>query len=156
MAINKRGFYSEIVEKIEQFNQDKTEFNNSQYLDKLVEYIREKQQKSEKIKLTFVCTHNSRRSQFAQLWAFVSARYYDIDIESYSGGVEVTACNKRTIDSIKRFGFKVENKTGGENPKYVVKFSDRIESLTLFSKLYDNDFNPSQGFAAIMTCSHVA
>jgi hypothetical protein len=44
--------------------------------------------------LTFICTHNSRRSHMSQIWAQTAACYYGLDrVRAYSGGTEVTACN---------------------------------------------------------------
>ncbi|MDZ7659386.1 hypothetical protein [Fodinibius sp.] len=54
--------------------------------------------------------------------------------------------------AIERAGFRVEN-PGGENPKYKVYFDDESEPLICFSKTFDNSYNPTKDFAAIMTCS---
>lgn len=119
----------------------------------LTKFIQEKKDKNLPVLLNFICTHNSRRSQFSQIWAEVAANYYSITAKSYSGGVEETAFNERAVDSLKRFGFKVE-KEGEENPKYFVQWDVNSEPLVMFSKIYDDSINPSSGFAAIMTCSH--
>ncbi|MDX5479857.1 MAG: protein-tyrosine-phosphatase, partial [Cyclobacteriaceae bacterium] len=97
--------------------------------------------------------HNSRRSQFSQIWGKVAAAYHGIDINSYSGGVEVTAFNERAVASIKRFGFKV-SKEGESNPKYFVFYSNDEDPIVTFSKVYDDAANALYGFAAVMTCSH--
>ncbi len=122
-------------------------------LQVLIDFINNKRANKQGIELNFICTHNSRRSQFTQVWAAVAAKKFNIDIQTYSGGVEVTACNSRTIASLKRFGFKVENKEE-ENPHYKVQFNEDSAPITLYSKLYDDTINPKGGFAAIMTCSH--
>lgn len=122
-------------------------------LEVLIDYIQLKKNTKATINLNFICTHNSRRSQFAQLWAKVAAIFYHIDINSYSGGVEVTEFNKRAIQSLNRFGFEI-NKEGDENPRYFVRWDTSNNSLPMYSKLFDHPNNPSEGFAAIMTCSH--
>jgi arsenate reductase len=122
-------------------------------LKELIQYIQLKKNAGKVINLNFICTHNSRRSQFSQVWAQVVASFYDIDINSYSGGVEVTACNERTIDSLKRSGFEVFSK-GDVNPHHHVKWGHTKNELTLFSKLFDDCSNPNENFAAVMTCSH--
>jgi arsenate reductase (thioredoxin) len=122
-------------------------------LQVLIEYIQKKIDQNQDINLNFICTHNSRRSQFSQIWGKVAAAYYGIEINSFSGGVEVTAFNERAVASIKRFGFKV-SKEGGENPKYFVFYSDDEDSIVTFSKVYDDAANVPTGFAAVMTCSH--
>jgi arsenate reductase len=110
----------------------------------------------ETAKLTFICTHNSRRSHITHLWAQTAATYFGIpDLETYSGGTEATACNIRTIDAIRRAGFSVVNPTPGEpNPRYLIQYSKKHAPLTAFSKVYDAEGNPGKGFIAIMTCSH--
>src|SRR5690606_39171150 len=97
--------------------------------------------------------HNSRRSQFSQIWSQVAADYYGIEAKSYSSGVEVTACNERTVASLERFGFQVR-KEGSVNPHYHVEWSENSNEIVLYSKLLEDEQNPTSGFAAIMTCSH--
>ncbi len=122
-------------------------------LQVLVDFIQQKKSANQAINLNFICTHNSRRSQFSQVWAQVAADYYSVEINSFSGGVEVTACNERAIKSLERFGFKVET-SGSDNPIVSVDWDSSNKGLQLFSKLFDDDSNPSENFAAIMTCSH--
>ncbi len=105
------------------------------------------------IRLHFICTHNSRRSQLSQVWGQLAAGYYGIPATFYSGGVEVTSCNERTIASLRRSGFEVRQE-GGENPFYYITYSDEALPVVCFSKKYDDPLNPSEGFAAIMTCDH--
>ena len=55
--------------------------------------------------VTFICTHNSRRSHMSQIWAQTAACYYGLDgVHAYSGGTEVTACNCRTVTAMRRAG----------------------------------------------------
>jgi len=122
-------------------------------LQEMIDYVQKKVDNNQDINLNFICTHNSRRSQFSQIWGKVAAEYYGIDINSYSGGVEVTAFNERAVASIKRFGFKV-SQDGNGNPKYFVFYSDDADPITAFSKVFDDGANASKNFAAIMTCSH--
>src|SRR5690606_22817558 len=104
-------------------------------LESVVEYIQSKINAEEEVKLNFICTHNSRRSQFAQVWSEVAADYYNVPMTAFSGGVVVTACNERTIASLKRSGFEITSE-GEENPRYVVNLDDSEKNLVLFSKLY--------------------
>lgn len=122
-------------------------------LQPLIDYIKSKTSKNTEALLNFICTHNSRRSQFAQIWAQTAAHYYNVDASCYSGGVEVTACNERTIASITRAGFEVSSQ-GNENPFYSVYLSKNGEPVSMFSKLYDDKSSPTHDFAAVMTCSH--
>lgn len=127
--------------------------NRVDVLQVLVDYIQEKKNARQKIELNFICTHNSRRSQFSQVWAKVMSCHFGINIGSYSGGVEVTACNERTIASLQRSGFEI-NSVEQINPIYEIEFSDDKAPIIAFSKLFDDSNNPKEDFAAIMTCSH--
>jgi len=121
-------------------------------LQEIVNYIEQKAKINEAVKLIFICTHNSRRSQLAQIWAQAASRYYNIEASCYSGGVEVTAFNERAVEAIKRAGFKV-SKEGENNPVYWVNDSNTCHPIGTYSKLYDDQANPTSGFATIMTCS---
>lgn len=122
-------------------------------LQPLISYIQEKYDQGEPVNLNFICTHNSRRSQLSQVWAQTAADLYEINANCYSGGVEVTAFNERAVASLKRSGFRVTQK-GEVNPKYFIFHSDDADPITAFSKIYDDNANPTSGFAAVMTCSH--
>lgn len=121
-------------------------------LQPLIEYIQQKRKNNEEVNLNFICTHNSRRSHFSQIWAQTAAAYYDLDANCYSGGVEVTAFNPRAVDAIKRAGFKVTKK-GDENPVYFIFYSDDADPITAFSKFFDDPVNKSKNFAAVMNCA---
>ena len=120
-------------------------------LNELIVYIKAKLNQNEPIQLNFICTHNSRRSQLSQIWAKTAALYNGIHIDSYSGGVEVTAFNERAVASCKRMGFDITSDNEADNPKYTIQLVN--EQLLCFSKVYDHQANPNSGFAAIMTCS---
>jgi len=124
-------------------------------LKPLIDYIQSKIDQGKEINLNFICTHNSRRSQFSQIWAQTAADYFDIPAKCYSGGVEVTAFNERAVASIKRSGFDVVAQVEGEsNPIYLVSHSKDHDPIKTFSKLFDDPVNKAEQFAAVMTCSH--
>ena len=128
--------------------------NRKILLTSFAEYISKKIKDEEKINLTFICTHNSRRSTMSQIWAQTAAEYFDIpNIKCYSGGTEATAFNPRAVIAVRESGFEVEQKDESDNPIYFVRFSEDNEPLKCFSKVYGDEFNPQTGFAAIMTCS---
>ena len=124
-----------------------------QLLDEMAAYLLAKKRQGEEIRLNFICTHNSRRSQFSQIWAQTAAAYYGIEAFCYSGGVEVTEFNLRAVAAIQRDGFKVVQKEG-ENPVYFVFYSEEEEPIVAFSKVYDDAINAPKDFAAVMTCDH--
>ncbi|MDH5610142.1 MAG: protein-tyrosine-phosphatase [Cyclobacteriaceae bacterium] len=111
-------------------------------------------QKNEgKASLVFICTHNSRRSHFGQIWAQLAAWYFGKDaITTFSGGTEATAFNPRAVAALRRAGFRIEA-AAGDNPLYRISGGDELPVITAFSKIYDDAANPSNGFVAIMTCS---
>ncbi|MFA0961187.1 protein-tyrosine-phosphatase [Roseivirga sp. BDSF3-8] len=123
-------------------------------LTEVSDYIRSKRKEGEAARLTFICTHNSRRSHMSQIWAATAARHYGIDniITTFSGGTEATAFNPRAVAAMQRAGFTINN-PGGENPPYEVTFSENGPEMICFSKKYDDMANPSSGFMAVMTCS---
>ena len=55
-----------------------------QRLDEIVLEIDEIFNNKKNLNFLFVCTHNSRRSQFANVWAEIAATYYNLNsIKSY-------------------------------------------------------------------------
>ncbi len=77
-------------------------------LAKVADYVRKQLAKPEPARLTFICTHNSRRSHLSQIWAQVAAEYYGLDgVETYSGGTEATAFNPRAVAAMQRCGLKI-------------------------------------------------
>lgn len=124
-------------------------------LQPLAQYIATKTQAQQPINLTFICTHNSRRSHLGQVWAQVAATYFGIkNVSSFSGGTEATACNYRTIAAFERAGLKIIKTTENQNPVYEIRFDESVPPILAFSKVYDQAPNPSRSFAAIMTCDH--
>lgn len=133
---------------------DQIEDSRKKQLDEFAEYISNKLKDGKEVNLTFICTHNSRRSHISQIWAQTAAEFYNIpNIKCYSGGTEATAFNTRAVKAIKKAGFKIEKKHESDNPIYLVHFAENIEPLKCFSKVYSDPFNPKSNFAAIMTCS---
>lgn len=113
--------------------------------------------------LLFVCTHNSRRSQFAQFWGAVAISHFGAsNLRSFSCGTEATACNERTIESLKRSGVDVEviaNKENLTNPVYRCAFADPDQpadkeavTVELFSKAFGHASLPTSQVAAMMCC----
>ena len=122
-------------------------------LKPLRDYIVLKSKQKVEANLNFICTHNSRRSQFTQVWAKIISDYYGFNINSFSGGTEVTNCNTRTISSFERMGFKVKN-PAGENPHYELTYHEKRKPIIVYSKTFDDISNPKNNFAAVMTCTN--
>ena len=144
-----RSYIAQLTGEFEQIPADR-----QKELKKAALFIRTKIQAGEPAQLTFICTHNSRRSHLAQIWTQTAAAYYDLEgLTAYSGGTEATAMNIRTVDALRRVGFSLTDSTGGSNPVYLVKSSDDKPEIRAYSKVYNAEGNPQENFAALMTCS---
>jgi arsenate reductase len=125
-------------------------------LDGFASYIQGLIKHKKPLQFNFICTHNSRRSHFAQIWFQAMACYYRIqEFNCYSGGTESTAVYPEVINTLKTMGFEIEFKEKKEvNSHYHIAYSEKEAPITGFSKKYDHPFNPSKDFVAIMTCGH--
>lgn len=120
----------------------------------LLAYIQAKVDSKSPIRINFICTHNSRRSHLTQIWMQVAASYYGIpDVTCYSGGTEQTSMYTMVATVLEEQGFNVFKISEGENPIYAIKYGDNEVPIIGFSKKHDAVFNPSNDFAAVMTCS---
>lgn len=125
-------------------------------LDSIADSLLSLQVNNKKTTLLFVCTHNSRRSQFSQLWAEYFARHFQLThLDIQSCGTEVTACNFRVIYTLRNLGFQITN-PGGSNPQLSVKYSDLARPITLYSKSIESCIASSESgqIIAMMTCDH--
>jgi len=123
-------------------------------LNKISTYVNTCMEKECTAKLIYICTHNSRRSHFGQIWSKVAATYYGFNnVQSYSGGNEATAFNPNAIKAMETLGFIVRKAKETTNPMYAVQFDDVNTPVVCFSKKYDDELNPTQNFCAVMTCT---
>ena len=123
-------------------------------LQPLVFYIQEKVNDKQTINLNFICSHNSRRSHLAQIWAQFAAAYYNIpNINCYSGGTQETALFPKVAETLSNQGFQIFKIADSINPIYAIKFDENCLPIIGFSKKYNDAFNPISNFAAILTCS---
>lgn len=123
-------------------------------LENISQYIAKKQVLNKPVNLVYVCTHNSRRSHFGQIWGQVAANYFNVkNVTTFSGGTEATAFNINAINAIKRVGFEVKQLNEEKNSTYHVGYDKKEKPIVCFSKVYDDSNNPQSEFAAIMTCS---
>ncbi len=144
-----RPYVNQIAAKLDKVSPERREV-----LDQIANQIAARLGQNKAAHLTFICTHNSRRSQMSHVWAQTAAYCYGLDkIYSFSGGTEATALNIRTVRALRRAGFSAVSITQGENPKYLVQFSDDRPPMRAYSKLYNADGNPLKDFMALMCCS---
>lgn len=154
MGLHKSVLKAGLKSFIQTISRIKPSKHRTETLQILVDYIQFKINQKLPVNLHFICTHNSRRSQLAQIWAQTMAYYFGIEIRCFSGGVEVTACNERTVDSLVRAGFQVQKNEHPDNPIYQVFYAKEKSPILAFSKLVDDPSNPVSDFAAVMTCAH--
>jgi len=146
--------YPEINAIINSFTFDDLSEDRKAILQPLTDFIQGKVSLKEDIRLNLICTHNSRRSHLAQIWAQAAAAYYQIaNVFCYSGGTEATAMFPVVAQTLRGSGFKIQELSSASNPVYAVKFAENEHPVIAFSKTYYDEFNPEEGFAAIMTCS---
>jgi len=132
---------------------DEIPAERKEMLSKIGQYVASKTKARQKAELIYICTHNSRRSHFGQIWAKVAATYYGFDnVETYSGGTEATAFNPNAIRATKKVGFEISDNGETVNPKYRVVYDVDTEGILCYSKKYDDVANPAFGFCAVMTC----
>lgn len=123
-------------------------------LQPLIDFIQDKTSLEQQIRLIFICTHNSRRSHFAQVWAQSLAFYFDVPrVHCYSGGTETTALFPEVVSSLEDSGFQIQRLSEGSNPVHGIRYAANEPPVIGFSKTYPHAFNPQSKFAAIMTCS---
>ncbi|WP_118193077.1 arsenate-mycothiol transferase ArsC [Albibacterium indicum] len=123
-------------------------------LQPLIDFVQQKANSGANIDLNFICTHNSRRSHLAQVWAQVAGAYFNIpNVHCYSGGTEETALFPKVAETLTNQGFNIFKIAETDNPVYAIKYSDDALPIIGFSKKYDSPFNPASAFVAIMTCS---
>lgn len=156
-SLSTNSLYPELLcylnERVSEF--DAIPVDRQTELTKVATYVRDRLAKSEPAKLTFICTHNSRRSHLSQIWAQVAAEFYGlVGVETFSGGTEATAFNPRAVAAMQRCGLKIVNDTlDATNPRYNVFSSDSAAPQICFSKAYGDPPNPNQEYCAVMTCS---
>jgi arsenate reductase len=148
-----------MFEKLSKTIQSITEISvpneRKEILNPLVEYIQNKVNANQEIRLNFICTHNSRRSHLSQIWAQTMAFHFNIkNIFCYSGGTEATAMFPKVGETLTNQGFEIQKLSEEQNPVYAVKFSEDQHPIICFSKTYFDDFNPKSQFGAIMTCNN--
>lgn len=103
--------------------------------------------------ITFICTHNSRRSHLSQVWMQVMASHYNLSrIITYSGGTEATAVYPSVLSTLSEQGLDIQVLSEGANPIYAIRYHDLDAPIPAFSKPYDHPYNPQQQFIAVMTC----
>lgn len=146
--------YPKLLKTIELLKKQEIAEDRKAILAPLIDFIQKRLEEQKAASLNFICTHNSRRSHLAQVWAQVASFYYDVpNLTCYSGGTEETALFPKVVDTLQEQGLFIDKISSTENPVYAIRYDESRHPIIGFSKRYDSSFNPTRGFAAIMTCS---
>ncbi len=153
ITMNNTIFYPKLTKTITTVLQKEIAKERKKQLQLLINYIQTKITNKKPVQLNFICTHNSRRSQLAQIWAQTAATYYHVNANCKSGGIVTTAFNKQAVAAIKKAGFKIL-KEEKSNPIYTIYYAAQTPPIITFSKLYNDESSFKNNFAAIMTCTN--
>lgn len=123
-------------------------------LNSIATYVSEKLLEKKTVNLMFVCTHNSRRSQLAQIWAHIAKREFNLHgIASFSAGTESTAFHPNAVAALTSQGIELKKRTEGKNPIYSLIDQKGAIELEFWSKSIDDPTLPKSDLVAIMVCS---
>jgi protein-tyrosine-phosphatase len=135
-----------------EFNQ--IEKGRQSALGRIAEYVSRKRATEKEARLVFICTHNSRRSHMAQIWAQTAAYSMAIHgVQTFSGGTEATSFNPRAVSAMRQAGFKIKRKDDSPNAVYSVSFARGVPSMEAYSKRFSDPINPQEEFCAVMVCA---
>lgn len=106
------------------------------------------------VSVVYLCTHNSRRSHFAQVWGHIASVLFKVkNLKTYSGGTVATECHPNTIAALRHIGFEIKcEDLSAANPLYQVYYND-TDFIACYSKANTADSIPQTDFIAVMTCS---
>lgn len=105
------------------------------------------------INLNFICTHNSRRSIFCQVWAHCAAQFYGkYNINLYSGGTKKSTVPAIVLNTLKDAGFRIAK---NRNPSKGHILDVWGNELLLYAKMYNSEENPKD-YIAVMNCEEAA
>ena len=107
------------------------------------------------VNINFICTHNSRRSQLSQVWAYYAMEYFGISQgNSFSSGTAETAFHPNTVKALEACGFKFSlEEFNHSNPKYIISYLGAHKTILGFSKTVEHPVNKTP-FIAVTTCGH--
>ena len=76
--MSEQNLFPELRKKLDHLKNLEIPAERKKILKPLQEYIQKNKDEEKLIKLNFICTHNSRRSQLGQVWAQAISDYYGI------------------------------------------------------------------------------
>jgi arsenate reductase (thioredoxin) len=149
ISINTEDFFKNALNTL------KLDKNRRQLLTSIAQFIAEEIKANKKVNLNYICTHNSRRSQLAQVWSSYACNYFKLsEVNSFSGGTAITAFYRNTVKTLQEVGFNFQIvEFSHQNPVYAINYKNCIDPIIGYSKLYDDEYN-KKPFIAIITCSN--
>lgn len=110
--------------------------NRKLEIEKLSEIICGELSEHQLCNVVFICTHNSRRSQIAELLFRIGIRYHQIrGLHGYSGGTEATAFNPSAVNACRNKNIPVIKLDGSiANHTYVTSYKYNLDVILQFSK----------------------
>jgi arsenate reductase len=133
----------------------KIDTNRTQLLNSIAAYIANELKANKKVNINYICTHNSRRSQLAQVWSsYATAHFKFAEVNSFSGGTAITTFYRNTVKTLQEVGFSFQIiEFSHQNPVYSINYKNGINPIIGFSKLF-NDAHNKTPFIAITTCNN--
>ena len=119
-------------------------------IDAMVHSMANELKRHEDLVLHFVCTHNARRSQLAQVWASVWADYFKLPILAISGGTEASAVHPNVLQALSAQGFEI---FPHDSNGHICGWKKAHSGTHLFSKKWEDALLVGRPFMAVMTCS---
>ena len=97
--------------------------------------------------------HTTQEEVSLGKYGLFAARYFQLNIASYSGGTEVTV-HRNTVKTLKEVGFSFcVQEFSHQNPVYQISYKGTEDILLGFSKIFDHPENKAP-YIAITTCDN--
>lgn len=148
--------FAKIQQCIDQLTPSQITEERKEILEEFIQCVQQHVDEKRPIRVSFICTHNSRRSHLAQIWAQTMAFYFGINqFVAFSAGTETTALYPVIVKTLESQGFEISNIAYGNNPVYAIKYSNAEHPIIGFSKEFACGFNPKDNYIAVTTCMDV-
>ena len=150
ISINTKDFFITALKEL-RINEDRYDLLES-IAAEIVKGLRQKKT----ICINYISTYNSRSSQLSQVWSGYASNYYHLNhIESFSGGIEVTAVHRNTVKTLQKVGFTFKiYEFSHQNPIYSINYLQYKNPIIVYSKLFNHKLHTCP-FITITTSSNI-
>lgn len=145
--------YPSIAQYIANLDTSKLDAERRQYLNDISSTIIKELSKTAHINLIYICTHNSRRSIFAQVMSKAISLAFGLPICSHSAGAEATYVAPQVLRALTEAGFHISSHNTEKDSVHFVRFSDSYMPMAIFSKEMEHPANPNINIITMATCS---